>query len=316
MVYNYVSVKTVIAKVYADLGFNEENLPISDMISWAGEALEKIRAIPMYTHKVTGKDNIPLLKIEQYQARLPLDCHSVIQVAYSQDQYGVSGFYPMQYSTGSFEGRNNLTTPSTSSSTAYNSATSDVVTLVMHLYDYTYEEAVTWINNDGTQLVGDTSDPTTTKVDVLSSLLNSTSGTGVSTTNQYQLEYKIVPGYIKTNQETGYLMVGYHAIPTDEDGYPMIPDDQSFMEAIYWYINMKIKYIEWSNGRIRDAIYMHAENKWQFYVKQAYGRAMMPATADELESFKNAWVRLIPNVNANKSFYSYIDNQEMIKNFN
>jgi hypothetical protein len=306
MVYNLVSIKRVIAKVYADLGFNEENIPVSDLISWASEALEKIRAIPMYTHKVTGKDNIPLLQIENYQARLPLDCHSVIQVAYTQDQYGTSGFYPMKYSTGSFEGRNNLITASNTLSSdvsTYTTASADVITLVMELYDYTYEEAVTWLNSNAD------------KESTLKTLLDETTSLSNTTTNQYQLEYKIVPGYIKTNQETGYLMVGYHAIPTDEDGYPMIPDDESFMEALYWYINMKLKYIEWSNGRIRDAIYYHTENKWRFYAKQAYGRALMPASADELESFKNVWNRLIPNINAGDSFYQYTDNQEMIKTF-
>jgi hypothetical protein len=302
MVYTYVSVKSIIAKVITDLGIQEENIPISDMINWSGEALEKIRAIPSYNHKVTGKDNIPLIPINNYQAVLPMDCHTVLQVIYTADQYGNSGFQPMKYSTGSFEGRNDLTVASDSSST-FVPATSDLITLVMRLYDYTYAEAVTYLN--------DNSDETAS----LSRLLGSNLASGTGTTNQYQLEYKINNGYIKVNQQTGYLMVAYYAIETDDDGYPMIPDDQSFTEAIYWYINMKIKYIEWSNGRIRDAIYHHAEGKWQFYVKQAYGRAMMPGTIDEMESFKNTWVRLIPNINGADSFLQYIDNQEMIKNF-
>ena len=66
MVYNYTSVKEVIAKVYADLGINEENFPLSDAYEWAFEALEKIRATNLYIHKVTGKDDIPLLQIENY----------------------------------------------------------------------------------------------------------------------------------------------------------------------------------------------------------------------------------------------------------
>lgn len=303
MIYKLVSVNNVISKIITDLGLTEENIPISDLRGWAFDALEKIRAIPMYNHKVTGKDNIPLIPIENYQARLPMDCHSVTQVAYTTDQYGNSGFSAMKYSTGSFEGRNDLTVAS-DSSTGFVAATNDLITLVMRLYDYTYAEAVEYLNNN--------SDETSS----LNRLLGSNSTIGIGTTNQYQLEYKINAGYIKVNQRTGYLMIAYHAIETDKQGYPLIPDDQSFMEAIYWYVNMKVKYIEWSNGRIRDAIYQHAEGKWQFYAKQAYGRAMMPSTVDEMESFKNAWVRLIPNINGADSFLQYIDHQEQIKNFN
>ena len=298
MIYKLVSIKTVIAKVYSDLGLGEENLPVSDMISWASEALEKIRAVPIYTQKVTGKNDIPLLQITNYQARLPLDCHSVLQVAYTSDQYGNTGVYPMKYSTGSFG-----SDPLTTSTSGYTAATSDVITLVMNLYDYTYEEAITWLNNNPD------------KESTLNNLLDDSGLTGIDSTSNLQLEYKIVPGYIKTNQETGYLMVSYYAVPTDEYGYPMIPDDESFMEAIYWYINMKLKYIEWSNGRVRDAIYLHAENKWKAYARQAYGRAMMPASADEMETFKNVWLRLIPSINAGDSFYNNINNQEKIKTF-
>ncbi len=302
MIYNTISVKTIISKVITDLGLTEENIPVSDYVEWSGEALEKIRAIPSYNHKVTGKDNIPLMPIENYQARLPLDCHTVTQVIYTTDEYGNSGFNAMKYATGSFEGRNDLTIASSGTS-SYVPATNDLIQLVMRLYDYTYAEAVTYLN--------DNSDETAS----LSRLLGSNLASGVGTTNQYQLEYKINGGYIKTNQQTGYLMISYYAIETDKQGYPMIPNDQSFIEAIYWYINMKVKYIEWSNGRIRDAIYQHAEGKWQFYVKQAYGRAMMPATIDEMESFKNTWVRLIPNINGGDSFLQYIDQQEQIKTF-
>lgn len=104
MVYNLVSVKTVIAKVITDLGLEEENIPISDMIEWCSEALEKIGAATSFTNKVTGKEGIPLLAIENYQARLPLDFHSISQIAYAETVNSTT-FSPMKYATGTFEGR-------------------------------------------------------------------------------------------------------------------------------------------------------------------------------------------------------------------
>lgn len=305
MIYKLTSVKTVLAKVYTDLGLGEENIQLTDMIEWAGEALEKIRAFPVYTNKVTGKENIPLLEIENYQARLPMDCFSVVQIAYTSTADGSGGFLPMKYATGSFEGRAALS----SDSNAYTvpnpvAPESSLIALVMNLYDLTYAEAVAKLNNEP-----DIASTITNLYNNSSNIITSDK----DTINYQQLEYRIVPGYIKTNVKSGYLMVSYYAIPTDEEGYPMIPDDQSFIEAIYWYINMKIKYIQWSTGKVRDAIYYHAENKWQFYVKQAYGRAMMPASIDEMESVKNVWVRLLPTINAADTFFNYIDQQERLK---
>jgi hypothetical protein len=110
-------------------------------------------------------------------------------------------------------------------------------------------------------------------------------------------------------------MISYYAIPTDNDGYPMIPDNASFKEAIFWYINMKLSYIDWRSGNGTREFYYDAKNSWNFYVKQAYGNAIMPASLDEMESIKNAWVRLMPNMNAGSNFFQYLDQQEQVKTF-
>jgi hypothetical protein len=125
----------------------------------------------------------------------------------------------------------------------------------------------------------------------------------------------VVGNYIKINISSGYLMMAYQAIPTDKNGYPLIPDNESFLEAIYWYINMKLMYPEWREGRVRDAVYYDARRSWNYYRKQAYGEAMMP-NADQLESLKNTWLRLVPNIDEHATFYSTLSDQEIIYNAN
>lgn len=313
MIYNLTTINSVIAKVITDLGIKEENIPVSDYISWAAEALHKIGAPTAYTTKVTGKEGIPLTVISNYQAQLPADCHTVLQVAYTDTATGNGEMIPMKYAAGSFEEKQGMTSDATNtflSDSSYPTSyitEADLLDLTMRLYDITAAEALIKMNNEP-ELVS-----------LLQSLIGTPTTSNITydrnTTSQSQYEYVLTPGYIKTNVRTGYLMIAYKAIPTDCDGYPMIPDDASFMEAVYWYINMKVKYMQWAEGRIRDAIYYHAEQKWNFYVKQAYGKAMMPATLDEMESLKNIWVRLIPLVNGADSFYKYIDEQESIRTY-
>lgn len=299
MIYKLTSVRTVIAKIFTDLELREGDHRISDMIEFAGEALEKIGAFPQFTNKVAGKDGIAPLEITNYQAILPLDFHNLIQVGYSTSEEGP--FYSMRYGTGSFDAGSEVTDASTVDDVT---PTADVITLAMELYDLDYAEAVTYINANPD------------KNSQLSYLLRTekVNDTGVRTlTSDYT--YVIQDRYIRTNQEEGYLMMAYQAIPTDAEGYPMIPDRISYKEAIYWYINMKLMYVQWKMGQVRDAVYYHAQRSWNYYCKQAYGDAMMP-NQEQMESIKNTWLRMVPELGEHEAFFTTLGQRQVIYNQN
>jgi hypothetical protein len=98
MVYRLTSSKAVIAKVIADLDLTENDLRISDIQSWIGEAVEKIGAIHTLNTKVSGEHGEPLVRLKDYQASLPCDLHGLHQVAYSGDECGE--WKAMRLSTG------------------------------------------------------------------------------------------------------------------------------------------------------------------------------------------------------------------------
>jgi hypothetical protein len=214
------------------------------------------------TTKTLGKEGLPLLQVEDYQAQLPSDLHTINQVAFTKTSKE-GPYYAMRYAMGSFSSNH----------------------------------AVTGLTDDG----------------LISLNNNFQANTETGTVFSYDWFYNIVGGYIKTNLKEGYLMISYQAIPLDTDGYPMVPNDESFLEALYWYINMKLTYPEWKLGKVRDAVYYDAKSSWNYYRKQAYGNAMMP-DGDQLDSIKNVWIRLIPEINANKAFFSTVGQQELIYN--
>lgn len=301
MVYKLTSIKKVIAKVFTDLDLKEGDHRVSDMIEWAGEAMEKIGSFPQFINKVAGKNDTPMLVISNYQTRLPFDLHRVIQIAYSPTSSGP--YYPMRTATGSFDwGR-----PSTNTSDVETiAATSSIVSLAMSMYDLTYAAALNKIN----------SEPATRTL--LNNLLKSSGDLtqpGGSVIDTHDYTYVINDNYIKTNVESGYLMVAYQAIPTDADGYPLIPDMISFQEAIYWYINMKLLYPQWMLGQVRDSVYYDARRSWNYYCKQAYGDALMP-DRDEMQSIKNTWIKLVPDINEHRNFFNTLGQEEIVYNHN
>lgn len=301
MVYNQVSSKAVIAKVFRDLDLQEENHREVDFTEWIGEGMEKIGSFYAYNIKVTGKDDIPLITVTDYQAKLPFDLVNILGVQYSDSQTGT--FTPLRYGTSTYGTRSESTAVSLVNSIA---ATSDVVTMAMELYDYTYEEALEFINTDpvmasklSTYLIGTNSItyPNSNSDDLL--------------TDQYV--YYVNNGYIKLNIRSGYLKVAYQAISVDEEGYPMIPNDPSFFEALYWYITMKLLYPQWARGSVRDAVYQDARLNWNYYCNQAFGKSMMP-NVDKLESLKNKWLQLYPEINDHATLFSNSGNSQIIYN--
>lgn len=301
MVYRLVGVDNVIAKVLADNDIQEGVNPVSDYITYAGEALEKIGAFPQFINKVTGKDGVPILELSNYQCRLPYDFHQLIQAAYGKSASGP--FYPMRKATGSMEWAVEMNKTTANLNTVADSA---LVTVAMTLYDISYEEALAKINND-----------TSVREQLEYLLKNKTVSAVNQASSALQLDYTYVinNSYIKTNQQDGYIMLSYQAVPVDINGYPMIPDMPSFFEAIYWYITMKLMYPKWAAGQVRDAVYYDAKRSWNFYRKQAYAEALMP-DRDELETIKNTWVRLVPNINEHSTFYNSMGQQEIVWNSN
>ncbi len=299
MIHKYTSVKEVIAKVYQDLDLKEDTHRVADMIQWAGEALERIGAFPTLVTKVAGKGSEPIVEFSNYQARLPYDVHTINQIAYSTKKD--SGFVPMYKSTNSF-GADNLYNGETTNDSEFQFADAKLVSIAMGFYNLTYAAAVKFLADHPDKR----------------SMMNGLLFDGIeyvdtnAAKDNINYKYTIAGQYVKMNVEKGYLMVSYQAIPTDAEGYPEIPDLASFKEALYWYINMKLSYPEWKAGKIRDAVYYDARSSWNFYCKQAYAEAMMPNTPAERRAILNTWVRLVPEIEEDETFYKHLGDRQYI----
>lgn len=83
-------------------------------------------------------------------------------------------------------------------------------------------------------------------------------------------DYNINLNRIITAQETGFVEISYLAIPTDDDGYPLVPDDVSFRDAMFWKVAYHLSMRDpkcMPNQYMQDMAY--CKNKWDFYCIQA-----------------------------------------------
>lgn len=126
-------------------------------------------------------------------------------------------------------------------------------------------------------------------------------------------QYFLKPGFIVSNRRSGYLKLSYTSVVVDDRGYPMIPDTASYQEAVYWYVVMKLKFVEFMNGKMPENRYNYIHNRWQFYRNQAYAEALMP-TEGEMISIKNEWLKLRPEIFPEKNGWADFGRTQRIYN--
>lgn len=95
----------------------------------------------------------------------------------------------------------------------------------------------------------------------------------------------------------------------------MIPDLESYKEALLWYLGVKHFYPLKLKGQISQSDYYDMRNSWNFYRRQAYAEAMSPGP-DEIESIKNTWHKLYPEINDHDVFFSTSGDEQNIYNQN
>lgn len=301
-----ISSASVVAKVIADLDLKEDQIRITDIREWIMEGILKIGAVQQYEHKVA------ILPIECYQVALPCDLYKLGQVAFSFCNGG--GWLPMRKATSSFGVFHDRECSNEPCMLIPDTAMFPLVKNMFNLN--TDREALEKLNED------------TNLRQTLSILLNQwTVGTvngkfvpGVvdhrdGTMFSNELQYTTKPGYINTCMPRGFVKISYYAIYTDEDSMPMIPDLESYKEAIYWYVTMKLMYPKKLKGQISQGDYYDIRNSYNFYRKQAYAEAMMP-TVDDLETISNIYTKLYPEINDHSMFFSTSGDEQNIYNQN
>lgn len=300
-----ISSKTVIAKVIADLDLKEDQIKISDIREWLLEGMLKIGAIQQYEHKVA------VLPVNCHQASLPCDLYKLGQVAFSFQCNG--GWLPMRKATSSFgvyhdtcTGKPCMLIPD-----------AGLIPLVKNMFNLVSDrQALDKLNSDAN--MRNTLSALVNQYTVASPASRYVNGKYAHTdTTMYScdLQYMTKPGYIMTNIPEGFIKIEYYAIFTDEEGMPMIPDMESYKEALLWYVTLKLMYPKKLKGQISQQDYLEMKTSWNYYCKQAYGEAMAPGP-DEMESIKNNWHKLYPEFDDHDTFFSTTGDEQLIYNQN
>lgn len=121
-----------------------------------------------------------------------------------------------------------------------------------------------------------------------------------------QIEYDINDNFITTNVKEGIICMAYLAYPIDFEGFPMIPDDVYYIEAVAAYIRKMLDYRQWRKqpNQANSNIKQDSDREWYWYVGAAKGAGQFPDNST-MESWANSVVNIIPKLPRHNRFYKF-----------
>lgn len=316
-VYKNTSSKAIIRKVMRDLKPNTDNW-VDDAIEWIGEALEHIGAASQFQLKKC------VLDITDHKALLPGDLYYINQVAIngsikpaisSELSTLTSKVKALQTDIREYNSKLEKEVVKSTDGTY----TSNITTTDLELYDTQYKSNVLELNEINSRIIvlegmffnvdgktGSTLTPLSYGASTFPEAIHCTGCENAvsNSKDSYIIDYD----YIKTSFTTGKVCLSYMAFPIDEDCFPMIPDDISFKEALFWYVFKKLLLGGWDKPT-NKIDYSFAEQQWQKYCGQARNSANYP-DIDRMENFMNQWLRLIPERNNHEFFFEELNTRE------
>jgi hypothetical protein len=116
--------------------------------------------------------------------------------------------------------------------------------------------------------------------------------------------YSIREGMIFSSQDECTLELAYTAFKTDDNGFPMIPDNERIIEGCKWFIAEKLAFNMWAMGRLTDKVWNEIQQKREWYMGAA-SQASVIMSPEDMEAFTRAWVRLNPVLHQHMYSFRY-----------
>lgn len=117
--------------------------------------------------------------------------------------------------------------------------------------------------------------------------------------------YSINNGLMYTSFEEGEVEISYKGIEMDEDGLPMIPDNESFKQALKYYILWQYSEPARYRGEVTRDVYEDIKTQYFFYVGQATNSFNM-LTPDRAKALERGLINVFQNasydIGGNPSF--------------
>jgi len=277
MIERLTSINVLISKIVRDLGLGDKEIRHQDFIEWIQEGLLFIGSYYQF------KEREGFVMVHDYKGVLPCDLHKPIRYLDGCD-------FGTKYDNEQYWSFVNKCVQATGIQST------DPIKVV-DPYSYQKLQLATYGKTSLWRAFG-------TNIKRATNLMD-----GGRTFSGDELSYQVNHDVITTNFRYGMISMRYLAIPLDEQGYPLVPDDVAFFEALMWRVKAKLA-MRKNNYEEFEACNFY----WNKYCMQARGRANQP-DIELTQRLANIYHTLIPNRLSMYNDFNTLGDPE-ITNFN
>lgn len=279
----YVSLKTIVERVYSDFGLNFQ-FSYDEAAEWAGSLLAQLGCISAL------EDKVACAMVDEGRFELPCDLESITQIA------KIEGAELPNCSLAAFSllGEGTAVVPIS------------VVDTVARTFSLCKCEDGTSVNLNTLRLI-----PMRWSTDNFHYKFHNNRG-DYNRNSDYS--YKLNRGYGFPNFSNGRVAISYKGIPLDDEGYPMIPNEEFWRNAVKWEIGYKIAFKAFMSDVLTENKFKYIERDRDWYIAQAVNKTKIFTNDDEAQSFVNQTVALIPRGTGHENFFRNISREQQIYN--
>ena len=100
---------------------------------------------------------------------------------------------------------------------------------------------------------------------------------------------------IYTSFPEGIVTVSYKAGPVDDEGFPMLIDNETYLDALEAYIKKRVFTIKFDQGKINASVLQNAQAEYAVAARLLMSEFTLPSVS-EMESMARMWSTLIPKM--------------------
>jgi hypothetical protein len=127
-----------------------------------------------------------------------------------------------------------------------------------------------------------------------------------------EMTFKTQGRVIFTSFPEGKVGVAYKAIPVDEDGYPLLLDNENYLAALEAYIKEKVFMVKFDTGKISAQVLQNAKQEYAFLAGELMEEFLIPSQS-EMEALTRSFNTLIPRVREFDKGFKHLGDREWLR---
>ena len=118
---------------------------------------------------------------------------------------------------------------------------------------------------------------------------------------------------IFTSFPEGRVRIAYKAIPVDEDGFPLLIDNENYLACLEAYIKKQVFTVKFDQGKIAAGILQNAQTDYAFLAGQLQSEFQIPSYS-EMQSIQNYITSILPSMRHFDNGFRDLGSREYIRN--